>query len=325
MANAEEAVDYIPLGSTGIYKKALEQDIRVLLLTYQKKQNPSFEAFSETWGELDFSLIHFGCTEKNARELFMNALYHLVLDYFDDHKALEIKLGTLYALYLLYYTQPETFPKVGIRVTLETWKRLWGLYKHCGDLELNDAVYIFHRLREDGAFIFVAWLESQSRNPGDEHVENESTSQRLAHFEKEILTNSLGGISELGFKNSLNAIASRYAELKRKIINTDTAHKASANFYRDTLGVDDWKISPLTTVKEDLISEIGQQVKKYQAEKLTRLSGRTLQEKTPSAEAGGHVDSETSRRAALRQAAYNQPRAWTPGYLRASGRSLDKP
>ncbi|KAK9765820.1 hypothetical protein K7432_005537 [Basidiobolus ranarum] len=328
MTSTEETTDYIPLGSTGIYKKALEQDIRALLLTYQKKQSPNFESFSETWSELNFSLIHFGCTEKNARELFMNAMYQLVLDYFDDHRALEIKLGILYALYLLYYTQPETFPKVGIRVTLETWKGLWELYQLCGELKLTDGLYIFHRMKEDGAFIYVAWLESEPRNSSEETLDNEGATRRLYHFEKEILTNSMGGISELGINNSLGSIASRYGEMKRKIINTDVAHKASARFYRDTLGVDDWKISPLTTVKESLIPEIGQQVRQYQAEKLVRLSSKNPTNdsniESESRENGSNSESEINRRAALRQSVYDQKRAWAPGYLKASTRPLDK-
>ncbi len=164
--------DQIILGSEVILRSALEQDVRTLMVSYQKKQAYDFTSFADVWKERTFSLVHFACPEKLGRPVFMQTLYQIILSYNTmNTRLLEVKLGVLYGLYLLYFTQPEVFPifpKEKIRLILTSWKEIFELYKYSKQYDLYDAVYIYEKMRKEHIFEFVAnidpWDNIKERN-----------------------------------------------------------------------------------------------------------------------------------------------------------------
>ena len=139
------------------------------MVSYQKKQAYDFTSFADVWKERTFSLVHFACPEKLGRPVFMQTLYQIILSYNTmNTRLLEVKLGVLYGLYLLYFTQPEVFPKEKIRLTLTSWKEFFELYKYSKQYDLYDAVYIYEKMRKERIFEFVAnidpWDNIKERN-----------------------------------------------------------------------------------------------------------------------------------------------------------------
>ncbi|CAG8597190.1 4600_t:CDS:2 [Paraglomus brasilianum] len=142
---------HITIGNERVKRKALERDIRLLIEGYVEKSSTDYATFNQVWTNLQFSLIHFVCPEKSGRELFMQCLYQITLSNY-----LETRLGVLFTLYLLYFTQPEAFFRVKIRLSPTMWQALYALYEYCKENELEDAAFVYKKLRTSQAFVFVA-------------------------------------------------------------------------------------------------------------------------------------------------------------------------
>jgi hypothetical protein len=66
------------------------------------------------------------------------------------------QVGAIYGLYLLYFTQPTIFKKVPIRLNIPTWQNLEMLYQLGFEYDITDLIFIIHKLRQRGAFVYVA-------------------------------------------------------------------------------------------------------------------------------------------------------------------------
>ncbi|KAI7826329.1 small nuclear RNA activating complex, subunit SNAP43-domain-containing protein [Kickxella alabastrina] len=203
---AEEIVEnddtksVVNLGRTGVYLSAIEGDVRTLMRTFQRLQAYDIVSFCEVWKALNFSLIHFVATEKNSRQNFMRTAYRLILGHFQADAILEIRIGVIYALYLMYFTQPVNFPNIGIRVPMDIWIQLTKLYQYCNEAEIRDVVYVFDRLMGDGAFELVAWLDENEgvlRLDGDEDGVSAKVASRLAQVEHEVMGSAQGNLGDL--------------------------------------------------------------------------------------------------------------------------------
>ncbi|RUS17039.1 small nuclear RNA activating complex, subunit SNAP43-domain-containing protein [Endogone sp. FLAS-F59071] len=389
----------IVIGHTAISRSALEADLRLLMLAFQRKQSYSFTSFADTWKEYNFSLIHFACPEKNGREGFVQTLFQIVLGYFSS-SLLEMQLGVFYALYLLYFTQPENWDRVGIRVTLckapflkaylhktnttlsnqpPTWKSLHNLYVYCSQWDITDAVYVFNRLKEEGAFQFcVSVLDRMTNGTADaEDGENErwvnvedgrwepvdrrdwlvflwkdeirntlpyysklngfSIERQLSEIEKEVMTSSLGGLSNAIILNDLSAFAQYYTQTKRHLVATPQA-AVSARVLLNGMGVADPEpdilanimvTSPLNSDSAESIAQIKATVEKFKEERLQRVRagyyGRIVRgdvaDVRMEGQDGNHPLNE--RRAQIRQSNYAN-RSYIPAAMRATMRSLER-
>jgi len=83
------------------------------------------------------------------------------LDYFYTSRILDVRVAVIYALYLLYETQPKDLPKAKIRITLALWKEFLLVQKAIEKQKLYDAQYISLYLWENHAFYFTAFLPSK--------------------------------------------------------------------------------------------------------------------------------------------------------------------
>ncbi|KAG0294221.1 hypothetical protein BGZ97_005136, partial [Linnemannia gamsii] len=67
-----------------------------------------------------------------------------------------VHASAVYALYLVYFTQPTSLPKVPIRLTMNTWNLLQSIYKHAFTQKASDLIYVIRKLRDNNAFVYVA-------------------------------------------------------------------------------------------------------------------------------------------------------------------------
>jgi len=99
-------------------------------------------------------MIQLAVVDNRDRLGFLDNIFSMFLDYFSNSRILEIRLGVLYGLYLLFATQPDTLLKARIRVTLYTWNQLVQLEEKMIAESIADALYIFGWLKENHAFFF---------------------------------------------------------------------------------------------------------------------------------------------------------------------------
>ncbi|KAI9137119.1 small nuclear RNA activating complex, subunit SNAP43-domain-containing protein [Paraphysoderma sedebokerense] len=165
-------------GTYGLKISAVSSDIQRLLEAYLSVNTTEFPAFKKIWTDINFSFIHFGCTDKHGREDFMNVVYAITLGQWlslsDDQdsgsaevsenvKSLCVRtnIAVIFMLYLLYHTQPDLFPKYLIRTTIGQYKRLTDFLDHLIKDEMEpehrDAVYVLNLLFKLPAFYVSAW------------------------------------------------------------------------------------------------------------------------------------------------------------------------
>ncbi|KAG0228470.1 hypothetical protein BGW41_003402 [Actinomortierella wolfii] len=202
----------IVLGHTAVYKRALISDIELLMHQYVKVRNIfeknayDFQSFLKVWKELRFSIIHMGCTEKNGREGFMTCIYQILLSYLQGSYSRRIQNAAVFGLYMMYFTQPFSFPKVGIRLTLDQWKILKEYYNMAcqaaatadhppseeTDFSCDDVAYILFKLYNADAFLFVARDDPVGTvMPFDREDALETTEMKLLQLEREIMTRKM--------------------------------------------------------------------------------------------------------------------------------------
>jgi len=137
----------------------LSQDFHKLLLRFQQTDDVSFRSFRSIWIELGFSFIQHCKPEHLSPSHFNQLLHSIALGYlFVNRLELEprrfsIRLGILYALYVLYEI---LLPKTNIVVPLVLWKELRLLKEEIKSHSLMDAFCVFHKLQHDGALCYSA-------------------------------------------------------------------------------------------------------------------------------------------------------------------------
>ncbi|CAG8543463.1 21984_t:CDS:2 [Cetraspora pellucida] len=234
--------DGLTVGSEAISRSALEHDIRLLIVGYQK------------------------------------------VSYFSSTRLLEVKLGVLYGLYLLFYTQPDTFDKVRIRLSLKMWKSLFELYQYCQKHNIYDAEYIYEKMRADDAFEFVAVIDpcgeygNITQGKGSKRI----IPNYITEIKDELSTGSLGEFECPESLNCLDQIINQYHLKKRKISETEEAKAASRKITRNKMNsrtedqlVDIWSIvAPLNASDEKIVDNLKgklEQIKKERLEYLTKV------------------------------------------------------
>ncbi|KAJ1801441.1 hypothetical protein LPJ59_000279 [Coemansia sp. RSA 2399] len=270
------------LGRTGVYLSSLEGDVRLLMRTFQRLQAYDFASFCEVWKALDFSLIHFVATEKNSRQNFMRTAYRLLLGHFQPSAILEIRIGVVYALYLMYFTQPVNFPNINIRVTMELWVLMTQLYEYCKEADIRDVMYVFDRLVSEGAFEQVAWTDDNEgvlRLEIDEDGVSGRVASKLADIEHEVMGSGQGGLGDLAASKRQIILSDAYRNNKRRLINTQLIEEATREFYTKefgTTGEPKWGLPsavPLDISEQDTSwsSSIFSRVREYQRLRAERV------------------------------------------------------
>ncbi|KAJ1679334.1 hypothetical protein EV182_002266 [Spiromyces aspiralis] len=352
-AHLEDTKTLLNVGRTGVYLSALEGDIRSLLREYQKLQVYDFESFGTIWKSMNFSLIHFVATEKHARENLMHCLYRVILGHFRQSAMLEIKLGVVYGLYLLYYTQPASFPNVRVRMTMNMWKKWSDLYVHCKDSNIKDAVYCIDKMRDDSIFDYVAWVDDHegliALEDGD-NIQSKATSM-LAQIEQEVMASSQGGIADPITNKRRISLVEDYIKLKRRLLSSRLTNKAARSFYNQAFrtggegegegqspGNEDQPLPapiPLDTTHREIAwwDQVTERVRNYQRNRSERV-GTGANEDDGSLRMLADFSAATSQQFAMAasldaqqqggQVDYDQNRTFISAPLRATLRSLQR-
>ncbi|KAJ1971648.1 hypothetical protein H4R35_005137 [Dimargaris xerosporica] len=260
---------YVSLGSKAIHLQALQHDVRRLMVRFQAVAEQALPGYLKVWQELNFSLVHFGCLEKAGREPMMSALFRTVLEYFTPQASLDTQLSVLYALYLLYFTQPKLFDFVPIAVDMPMFSRLEDLFEHCLDHDWDDAVYVYNSLVAQGGISVCARV-----NPCLGYIASKDLLKQylvrnaLIDFIQDWLRSArtLQSAADSGTVSSLNGegthddgnwpadqqqqqrdafldqklqdIAKRYEEYKQVLSACPEVRQASHQLYTQTLGIE---------------------------------------------------------------------------------------
>ncbi|KAF9988531.1 Small nuclear RNA activating complex, polypeptide 1, 43kDa [Modicella reniformis] len=216
--------DCVILGRTGVYVRALHDDVQKLIRSYEEKQCIDFPTFSGIWEDQEFSLIHFGCGI--AGEQFMGVLYERFLEYLSLDEGFAAQVGAIFGMYLLYFTQPTVSKKVPIRLTMLAWQNLEMLYQLGFEYDATDLIFIIHRLRERSAFIYVAENPSLTKELKQENQDlRDRTEKTLIRMEKKM--NESFFVPYHNMLTDLKTIASHYFQTKADIASVSLAKRAS--------------------------------------------------------------------------------------------------
>ncbi|KAF7200957.1 snRNA-activating protein complex subunit 1b isoform X2 [Nothobranchius furzeri] len=145
--------------------KHVKADCEALLARFQQTQSVRFEVFANIWREMKFSQIFRGVVKHEKR-----AFCHLVLNtaycYFLPPFSFQIRVGGLYLLYSLYYTQTAS-PSEQIHLALKDWEEVKKFENNAIDAQHMDAVYILRHLMFCKAFRFTAMPTLEMSNVSD--------------------------------------------------------------------------------------------------------------------------------------------------------------
>ncbi|XP_078573586.1 snRNA-activating protein complex subunit 1-like [Branchiostoma floridae x Branchiostoma japonicum] len=133
----------------------LRTDCERLLQLFTETNSVRYEQFSALWRQTNFSLIHYGRKEAREQREFIEGAFQIVQNFLLPPYSFQVRVGALYLLYGLYYTQLNK-PKVKIRMTLKTWCELLVFHQEVTEQQHLDVDFIFRTLRMDKAFLFTA-------------------------------------------------------------------------------------------------------------------------------------------------------------------------
>jgi len=155
-------------------------EVKSLLNSFHQKGEVSFKAFRQLWKEMHISDVHHNHTSPDSSSPsdppaeYMHALYYTFLSYLflDPQPAFIVRVGVIYGIYLLYYTQLIS-PKAKLTTTLTVWQVIKETIADIKQARLADAYQCFKKLSDDGGIYYSAVL-----NPAAAKVhisENEAT------------------------------------------------------------------------------------------------------------------------------------------------------
>ncbi|KAJ9060724.1 hypothetical protein DSO57_1027850 [Entomophthora muscae] len=239
-----------------IRRDALLSDAYSLLAEFVQRETTDFSAFKEIWLEKNFSLIHLLCPSRYMRDRFMFVLYQTFFTFLyqtaeakfpQQNISRPLKLGVIFALYMLYYTQPDFSPPILILVDANQWNVLNLLYQYFGSNGLSDGVYAFGKLREAKAFGFSLYIEhtpfyyQQSKlgfdgflpDISDEPRYQQFNEKRTSHFtllddklaalENSFTSTQLGGFIDESIISELQSFEEKYENAKSKLVDEEIA------------------------------------------------------------------------------------------------------
>ncbi|KAF8933599.1 hypothetical protein BGZ58_006239 [Dissophora ornata] len=136
------------------------------------------------------------------------------------------QVGAIYSLYLLYFTQPTVFRKVPVRLTITAWQNLELLYQIAFEYDATDLIYVIHKLRDRGAFLYVAQNDRISKELRDENADLlDRTERTLVRMEKKINASPLVPVDTL--LSDLSKMAAMYHEAKADLVSLSLARRSS--------------------------------------------------------------------------------------------------
>lgn len=132
-------------------KDHLVADIKQLVLSFHlRESDAAFADFQAHWKELNFSLIHYACLDPRQRQIFTEFLFTACQNFFILASSVKFKASIVYALFLLYKTQPE---RAQIPISVNGCNELMQAIEDC--TQLRDVLDCFSQLLREDAFAVV--------------------------------------------------------------------------------------------------------------------------------------------------------------------------
>ncbi|MCJ8743696.1 hypothetical protein PDJAM_G00097030 [Pangasius djambal] len=132
-----------------------KSDCEELLGRFQQTESVRYEAFAAIWRVMDFSSVFCGMTTNYEKRPFSRLVFTTVYDYFLPPYSFQIRVGALYMLYSLYFSQP-TWPKEKIWIALKDWMCIQMFVSDAISCQHLDVVYVYKKLVFEKAFFYAA-------------------------------------------------------------------------------------------------------------------------------------------------------------------------
>ncbi|XP_027005022.1 snRNA-activating protein complex subunit 1a isoform X4 [Tachysurus fulvidraco] len=132
-----------------------KSDCEELLRRFQQTKSVRYEEFASIWRVMDFSSVYYGMTTNYEKRPFIRLVFTTVYDYFLPPNSFQIRVGALYMLYGLYFTQLVS-PKEKISIALKDWMSVQNFVADAVDCQHLDVVYIYRKLVSEKAFFYSA-------------------------------------------------------------------------------------------------------------------------------------------------------------------------
>ncbi|CAG8574298.1 12563_t:CDS:2 [Acaulospora morrowiae] len=316
--------DAIIVGGEAISRAALEFDVRLIM-----HRKCDFTTFTSVWSHYNFSLIHFACPEKTGRSVFMQNLYQLFIGYYHTSRLVEVKLGVLYGIYLLFFTQPDNLEKIRIRISLSMYSG------YCQQHDLFDAEYIYERLVAESAFELVAVVDPCGEYGRDRRKKRGMIPNSISEIKREMTMAPMGEFENPDSLDKLEQIANQYYAKKRKIADTEEAKVASRKVTRQKMKsnppsdcpLDIWSIvAPLSASDENITTILRDRIEQIKNERHEFL---TKDDSDQNEDTNSEDDQENATAFQIRNKIRSQPyntkrRQYVPFAMQATVRAMER-
>ncbi|KAH7059796.1 small nuclear RNA activating complex, subunit SNAP43-domain-containing protein [Linnemannia elongata] len=222
-----ETIECLTFSKTVLLTAALTKDIGGLIQAYKEKNSFEYPPFATLWKSRQFSLIHFTCNDPQSRDTFIDGLTEVLFRYYlSPRETMTVHAGAVYALYLLYFTQPTSFPKVPIRLTIHAWHVLESIYKQAFVHKATDLIYVIRKLRDSHAFVYVAQGTPVSKPVmGNNEFVASEVEKKLIQTERAMHDEVLVPIEPL--LSDLSSLAGQYRKAKMGLVSLALARRSS--------------------------------------------------------------------------------------------------
>ncbi|XP_062858584.1 snRNA-activating protein complex subunit 1a [Trichomycterus rosablanca] len=141
--------------SCDVFWIPFKSDCEELLGRFQQTESVRYEDFAATWRSLDFSNVFYGMTARHEKRPFCRLVFTVVYDYFLPPYSFQIRVGALYMIYGLYYTQP-VWPREKVWIAQKDWVHVQRFVSDAVSCQHLDVVYIYRKLVSEKAFLYTA-------------------------------------------------------------------------------------------------------------------------------------------------------------------------
>ncbi|XP_041365124.1 eukaryotic translation initiation factor 5B-like [Gigantopelta aegis] len=234
-------------------------DFENLLKSFTETETVRYEQFAEVWRKMKFSMLCAG--RQNDREVreFMDECFHIALSYYLPPYNFQVRVGGLYLIYGLYFTQ-LCFPRSKIRVTLDQWKQILEFQEDAKSQKHLDVDFCFQKLLFKHAFLFVATSKQVYPRSGDtvETVVSSEMPDELKETQGCLQTMFSANVLE-----ELSAVHTQYEKIKISLAGPDAERPARS----------------LDMIQSKLVDSIVSRLESHN-EKLTKLKQQLQQKRS---------------------------------------------
>eukprot|EP01098_Paradermamoeba_levis_P004669 TRINITY_DN1988_c0_g1_i6.p1 TRINITY_DN1988_c0_g1~~TRINITY_DN1988_c0_g1_i6.p1 ORF type:complete len:255 (-),score=74.81 TRINITY_DN1988_c0_g1_i6:425-1123(-) len=222
------------------------------------KGSHTFQDFKQLWKQRKFSLIHQAKYPELEEREFVSTLFTSTLSFLTSSHTLQLKLGVMYCLYLLYETQLVE-PKVNIKVSMYLWLEFLKLYENIKQNLILDAYQIFRKMKREKFFCFTCFIRLVPQSsPGNLSTLEEIKSEMLNR--EGTLLRAVADVDSIETIQILYNVAKSQAlgeslTLSQEISNANPEHQSVVNI-----------------INQNLISEMRQLITEFENERSKKVN-----------------------------------------------------